>query len=289
VKTNRVCSVVALLAFGAFAAVQAAADEMTVAPAITIGAPMGWLAWTGFYAGLNGGFGWTNSTTIYNANDALLNSNTCGGAQRGKCVPQADYTTDGALAGGQVGFNWQINSLWVTGVEADYQWSHITGQSTSSFHLGGVGSSSAMTNMNVNESVQSFGTLRARMGFVPMNPLFLYGTGGLAFGSVNTSFNAIAPATGHASAGGFSYACVSGTACFSGGATQTVIGWTAGAGAELALSNNLTLKSEFLFVDFAGQNVTVTATSAPSGKPSSFNASVSPAFLLARGGLNLRF
>lgn len=137
-KKNCVCGVTALLVFGVLYVAEAVADEMTMAPAAFITSPASSLAWTGFYIGGNGGFGWSSSSVSYSPNDAAAQAGTCGGVGKGKCIPSADYSTVGALAGGQVGFNWQINSVWLTGVEADYQWANLTGLGVSPFHLGNV-------------------------------------------------------------------------------------------------------------------------------------------------------
>jgi len=47
------------------------------------------------------------------------------------------FRRDGAVAGGQFGFNWQVNSH-AGRAEADYQWSNLDGQVSSSFRLGNV-------------------------------------------------------------------------------------------------------------------------------------------------------
>jgi opacity protein-like surface antigen len=191
VKKNRVCAAIAVFmfgAFGAFGAAGAVADEMAVAPAFAITSPTGWRPWTGVYVGANGGYGWINSSAAYNANDPASQEGTCGG---GRCIPQANYRVQGGFAGGQVGYNYQINSMWVTGVEADYQWANLTGQGVSPVRLGYGPTTGANTNMTANQSVNSFGTFRLRMGALPANPLFLYGTGGLAFGQVNANVNSL--------------------------------------------------------------------------------------------------
>jgi outer membrane immunogenic protein len=72
-----------------------AADLPTKAPSYIAPAPV-W-SWTGFYAGLNGGYGWAT-----------------GGL-------------DGVVGGGQIGYNWQ-SSAWVFGIEGDIQ---ATGQKDS--------------------------------------------------------------------------------------------------------------------------------------------------------------
>src|ERR1700693_320268 len=65
-------------------------------------------SWTGFYVGLNGGYGfgksnWTNSTGT-----------------------SGDFNINGGLAGGTIGYNMQTGA-WVWGLEADIDASWIKG------------------------------------------------------------------------------------------------------------------------------------------------------------------
>jgi outer membrane immunogenic protein len=288
VKKNRVCGVIALLVFGVLGAAGAVADEMTVAPAAFITSPTSSLAWTGFYIGANGGYGWSSSSVSYSPNDAAAQAGTCGRVGKGKCIPSADYTTQGPLAGGQAGFNWQINSMWLVGVEADYQWANLTGEGVSPFTLGNV----ANTNMIADQSIKSFGTARVRMGALLANPILLYGTAGLAYGRVGETLNVQSTGSGSLSSGGFSYRCiVGGSPCFSGASSATLVGWTVGGGAEFALTSHLTFKTEILYIDLGvPKDTAIAQTTLTKTSPSSFTASFSPAgFVVARGGLNFRF
>ncbi|TCT13644.1 outer membrane immunogenic protein [Tepidamorphus gemmatus] len=68
-----------------------------------------------------------------------------------------------------------------------------------------------------------FATLRGRVGYAAGNVL-LYGTGGLAVGNVAVSGAGLS-------------------------ASDTRVGWTLGAGLEAALTNNFTLRGEYLYTD----------------------------------------
>src|SRR4051812_8118099 len=73
--------------------------------------------WTGFYVGVNGGYGW--GTSDWTA----------------ASVGIADLKTKGWLAGGTLGYNYQMGS-WVLGLEGDWDWSNIKGSSACG--IGGV-------------------------------------------------------------------------------------------------------------------------------------------------------
>src|SRR5882724_6184999 len=64
--------------------------------------------WTGFYVGLNGGYGWKDTSVNYTPNDPAAFLGTCGRIGGGTCVPPSSFNLRGALAGGQVGYNWQF-------------------------------------------------------------------------------------------------------------------------------------------------------------------------------------
>jgi outer membrane immunogenic protein len=286
VKKSIAC-IATLLAFGI---ANATAEEMAVPPSQFITAAVPYLAWTGFYVGINGGYAWGNSSVAFTPNDSAAAAGTCGGggAPKGQCIGSVDFRRDGAVAGGQFGFNWQVNSHWLIGAEADYQWSNLDGSVSSSFRLGNVGA----TNMVASQTVESFGTIRARAGVVLAPPLLLYGTGGLAFGQVHENLRVPAVATGGLSpAGGFSYACTIGTTCFAGSAAQTLFGWSAGAGAEYAITTNLIFRTELLYVHLSAPTVTATATAVAAGtSPASIAAGFSPVyFAVMRAGLNYKF
>jgi outer membrane immunogenic protein len=286
-----IASIAVLLAFGM---IGATAEEMAVPPSQYITARVPYLAWTGFYVGINGGFAWGNSSVAFTANDPAAIAGTCGGGPagapvglRGQCINSVDFHRDGAVAGGQFGFNWQVNSHWLVGAEADYQWSNLDGSVSSSFRLGNVGA----TNMVASQSVESFGTIRARAGVVLAPPLVLYGTGGFALGQVRENLRVPAIATNGLAAGGFSYACTLGTACFAGSASQTLLGWSAGAGAEYAITSNLIFRTELLYVHLSSPTVTAIATAVAAGtSPASIAAGFSPVyFAVMRAGLNYKF
>ncbi len=180
--------------------------------------------WTGFYAGVNVGFGGNNFKYPFDATDGVT---TVSG--------EAEVHSSGFLGGGQIGYNWQFAPTWVAGLEADFQGAGIDG--TASLNLaaipGGALSASAGSKLNW------FGTVRGRIGYLVTPAALLYATGGFAYGHVETSLN---------------LAATGGTAvAFSQSADRS--GWTAGAGIEYLLSPAWSLKTEYLYMDLGSGNV----------------------------------
>ena len=135
---------------------------------------------------------------------------------------------------------------------------------------------------------------RARAGVLLAPPLLLYGTGGFALGQVHENLRVPVVAIAGLPpppAGGFSYVCTIGTSCFAGAASQTLIGWSAGAGAEYAITSSLIFRTELLYVHLGAPTVTATATAAAAGTaPAAIAAGFSPVyFAVVRGGLNYKF
>jgi len=116
-------------------------------------------------------------------------------------------------------------------------------------------------------------------------------TGGLGCGRVDENAALNSGFNGGISIGGD----LTGPNCFLGNSSRIGVGWTAGAGVEYALWNNLTLKVEYLFVNLGrGDTTNVVAVSpgevSPPATPSSFTGAFgTPNFQVVRGGGNWKF
>jgi outer membrane immunogenic protein len=140
--------------------------------------------------------------------------------------------------GAQVGYNWQTGP-WVFGVEGDLEATGASDTASDRFAFWKF-------------SNPWFGTVRGRAGYAFNNVLF-YGTAGLAFGELDgETFQSLSE-------------------------SHTTLGWTVGVGAEVGLAQNWTAKIEYLYVDLADQNFSI--TSVPNGYR----------FGLVRAGLNWHF
>jgi outer membrane immunogenic protein len=239
-------------------------------------------SWTGFYVGANIGGGWGTPNIGFTANDPA----TATLFSAGGLPPGGSLTTSGVLGGPQIGYNWQVNRNWLVGIESDFQWSGINGSVSGTNAPFGLG---PMTSME-DERLKWFGTARARLGYLPADRLLTYATGGFAYGRIDHSGSyvnngATFPFTG----GPITVTCIAGAPCYAGSSASTATGWTLGAGFEYALSNNLTVKAEYLYVSLGATSMRETAIlSVPS--PASFNLNYGNSnFNVARVGFNYRY
>ncbi len=112
--------------------------------------------WTGFYAGINGGYGWGTSTW--------------------DLLPGVKIEPKGYLIGGTLGYNYQMGSF-VIGLEGDLDWSNIKGSVTCAVIL------------TCETSNSYLATLRARLGYA-FDRFLPYITFGGAYGDIKATVSA---------------------------------------------------------------------------------------------------
>jgi outer membrane immunogenic protein len=118
-------------------------------------------SWTGFYAGINAGYAWGQSSW----------SDPAVGADSG------NFNTSGGVVGGQLGYNWQMGPV-VLGIETDADWMSVKGSTT------GTGGVCALDGSGQCQTQQSWvGTTRARVGYA-FDRWLPYVTGGIAYGNI---------------------------------------------------------------------------------------------------------
>ena len=166
-------------------------------------------SWTGLYLGINAGGGLQN--TIIDDKDCNL---SCSSLSFSKAF---------ATVGGTAGYNYQFGAG-VIGLEGDINYSsYKTSLNDPSWNAPNGSLHSNKTNW--------FSTIRGRFGLAVSN-VMVYGTAGVALVDRNS--------TGSASNGG----CPSD--CFT--IKNTSVGIAAGGGAEYMLSNNWSMKAEYLYI-----------------------------------------
>jgi outer membrane immunogenic protein len=160
--------------------------------------------WSGFYVGVFGGGGYGNHN-LNNANGPAGFANFT-----------VNYSSTGAVAGGELGYNWQSGN-YIIGLEGDYSWADINGNDN--FALGSDDAT----------KLRGAATFRARGG-IAVDRLLLFFTGGWAHGEL-THTNTDP---------------VFGIDKFS----VNRSGLTAGGGIAYAVTNNVIGKLEYRYYDF---------------------------------------
>jgi outer membrane immunogenic protein len=141
-----------------------------------------------------------------------------------------NHEPDGILGGVHMGANWQWNWI-VLGVEADLALTNIDGEDNTS--LGAF-------NVDVDSKMKYLGTVRGRLG-VAIDRTLLYMTGGYAYSEIDGRIRVT----------------LGGVPVVSGSDQISLQGWTIGAGIEHAVTNNVIVRVEYLYVDFGTNTSTV--------------------------------
>jgi outer membrane immunogenic protein len=189
--------------------------------------------WTGFYIGAHAGYGFGDSSSV-DGGTQMNNPQSqpphgafsCAGPAIAYCDVPFEIEPEGWLAGGQIGYNHQFGSL-VLGIEGELAWLNANEEAILDRPLGD------QDILSVEYSW--YGTLALRAGLA-MDRVLIYAKGGLAFAQIETFASDIDL--------GFLYA--GSTTRDSGVET----GWALGGGIEYAITDSVSLKAEYLYMDF---------------------------------------
>jgi len=181
--------------------------------------------WSGFYAGVNGGWGsshncWTRTAT---AGVAILP------------VSEGCHDSSGGTVGGQVGYRWQAGN-WVFGLEAQGNWADFSGSNTSLVFAG-------LTNRT---RIDAFGLFTGQVGYAWNNALF-YVKGGAAV--TDNRYEGL----------------ITGTGVVLDRATDTRWGGAVGAGVEYGFAPSWSAAIEYNHLFMGTNNYAFTSVVAPVG------------------------
>jgi outer membrane immunogenic protein len=190
--------------------------------------------WTGFYAGLAGGYGGSTLRSVGDVTGSVT-----------------DVPANGGLLGVTLGANAQFDSF-VLGLEGDVLWSGMSGSATCT----------GFPAYSCNGTVDWTASLRGRAG-VAFDDVLVFATAGLAAGRGTGTITPTFPGT---------------TSTF----TDTYVGWTVGAGVELAVTEAISVKAEYTYADLGSRT-------APAGTLGAGSFTVSPIVHAAKIGVNYHF
>ena len=135
------------------------------------------------------------------------------------------YSVTGPFAGIFIGGDYQFNQF-VLGVEGDWQWPNLTGNSQvlAPFGANGILPGGPFT---ISTTTKDYGSIRGRLG-VALDRFLVFGTGGWTTGNPSTAF-ALTGAAPFVTTGGKSD------------------GWTIGAGIEYAITDTILGRIEYRY------------------------------------------
>ena len=279
-----------LLSTSAFAAsllfavttIASAADlpSRRIAP-VYVPPPVPVFSWTGFYVGGNAGYAFGANTTSNSFNLPAGSVTGSGGTAGTLTLLGNNNRRDGFTGGGQVGFNYELGSGGplggfgfggagglVVGVEADAQYLGLgNGNNGNNYIFSGTPGlafvpvpGAPRANLLVNGQPgrsDFFGTVRGRLG-VAVDRALLFGSGGFAYSDRTT-------------------------------------GYAVGGGVEYAVTNNITLRAEYLYVNLGSGNGNGNGAASASFNPAAnlvtLNTAVAnrESFNVVRGAINFKF
>jgi outer membrane immunogenic protein len=247
--------------------------------------------WSGFYAGVNGGYGGGNFTypvgidlvvpdgfedadideqeeflddLPFGLGDGLDPEVLEGGDVVNLATGEASLTAGGFVGGVQAGFNLMASENVLLGIEADIQASSISGNVSA-----GITTPGEFELLDAGTNLDWYGTLRLRAGLT--HDRFLgYVTGGLAYGQTSSSISLLGSEIGSVE--------------------NDLWGWTVGAGVEYAVTDQISIKTEYGYVDL-GTAELVSGTLLGGGGDGSIDGSLSStvAFHTVKAGVNFHF
>ncbi|MDI6029424.1 porin family protein [Corticibacterium sp. UT-5YL-CI-8] len=172
--------------------------------------------WTGGYVGLQAGYAWGKGRTWSNVEPVTL-----------------DVDPDGFIGGIYAGYNYQASNGLVLGIDADATYTDVKGSETVWDTPDDVAAALAVgdDSATFTQELRWSGAVRGRIGYA-MDRFLPYVAGGVALGRIKT--HGVDNEVGESFDLG----------------TKTHVGWTVGAGAEYAFTDNVIGRAEYRYTDF---------------------------------------
>jgi outer membrane immunogenic protein len=164
-----------------------AADLAVKAPVYKAPPPVILSDWAGFYIGVNGGYGWSDSS---------FPAKTVNYANGLSTIQDIAPKQKGGLVGGHAGYNWQYGSI-VGGVEIDFDGADIKGTNPNIL--------ASRNGPNFAVKTDELASARARLGYALLPNLLAYGTAGAGWGHTSANINQAVNQFGWVAGAGLEY------------------------------------------------------------------------------------
>lgn len=243
--------------------------------------------WTGPYAGVNAGAAF-DAKTGFDRTTGFLANNT-NALQQGLRPVEQTVDDSGFTGGVQIGYNYQLGSSVVAGIEADLAYTDIDKTVTlrNVTNIGALGAPSAVPVSRVNQyrgELSALGTVRGRLGMT-FDRTLVYATGGVAHGRVKRETTFYGPNADT-------------TPFFQGSENGGKTGYVYGAGIEYAMpsdsmfnvinSSAVTVKAEYLHYDLGDDTLTFPGVNG-GATIGGYTSRVRTEGDIVRAGLNFKF
>lgn len=233
--------------------------------------------WVGPYIGIVAGIGSghhsSNSVAIDDLSQNILTTIPVGATigSRGSTIGDQlnrKLFSSGAVFGLQFGYNWLYTDKVILGIEGDIRKSMVQSDASNSMYILGDATGHIVNNESIN--LNSFGTLRGRIGYEIYPSFLVFATGGITYGgfksissiSLDPPINSNVSIT--ATDGVHDFVCEAGfssptptAVCYDGSDNSNKFGWALGAGTEYRLTDSISAKLEYLHLDFGNQSLTM--------------------------------
>ena len=177
-------------------------------------------SWTGLYIGAQAGYGWVDT-----------DSNVVQTVPPSPYILRSSGSPDGAFGGGFIGYNYQLSNNVVVGIEADINGGNLKSSDPVTINA------PVIPVVTARSELEWFGSVRARLGYA-FDRLLPYATAGYAFGSAKTTYASPFPGDSIS-------------------ASDTLSGWTVGAGLEYAITDNILARIEYRYTDYGSSSSAV--------------------------------
>ena len=199
--------------------------------------------WSGFYLGSH--MGWGQYSSRGDTRSANGEASVVAASER---VDRQARAANGGLQGG---YNWMLSDLWVAGIEIDGSASPAKGRE---YFLAAELDTGRWADKEIIQAEYHYSydwnaSVRARLGHT-FGRTLVYGTGGVAF--LQEQQTRIQGRSNSASADS-PFGLVT-RPYFSEEAKELRVGWVVGAGAEVAFSDRVSLKAEYLYNRFGDED-----------------------------------
>lgn len=220
--------------------------------------------WTGVHFGATGGYGGGFGPVD---RGRLRHSSADGATSASASIESATVGFGYLLAGAALGYDHRLPGEVIVGLEAD--WSRIVADVTPRIGV------AATRTLSVSD-LGWFATLRARLGYGLFDRFLPYLTGGVAYSKIGANVVAGFPGTSVAASAAI------------GAGSGAKPGWTAGAGVEYALTDEISVKTEYLYSEFGGAAIPIAAASASAAPALALLSTPKVGVHTMRGGVSWR-